>query len=309
MTSPVLRITRSGGSSSVAFRGLSEPSSGVGSTCCARICAPPTTSSNTTARIITRGQSSRAICGTGRAKEYLYRESKFSRYYTGRPGSLLPSLCCVASAKALTVKELCLYLASGSPRRLELLRQIGFAPRILRHTVDEVPLASETPREYVRRLAKAKGRCAASGLDEDAAVGLVLAADTVVTIDGSILGKPTDEADAARMLRSLRGASHQVLTAIHLQRTDDDRATLVVDSTRVVFHDYDDETVQAYVTTGEPLDKAGAYGIQGRGAFLAERIEGSWSNVVGLPLERLPDSLARIGLDPDALFSGRLISR
>lgn len=190
-----------------------------------------------------------------------------------------------------------------------MLRQIGFDPRVLRHEVDEAPLEPETPEAYVRRLAEAKGRSAASGLDVDAAVGLVLAADTVVTIDGSILGKPTDGADAARMLRRLRGTSHQVLTAIHLRRTDDGRESAVMDSTRVVFHAYGDEAVDAYVATGEPLDKAGAYGIQGHGVFLSERIEGSWSNVVGLPLERLPASLARIGLDPQALFRGRLISR
>ena len=209
----------------------------------------------------------------------------------------------------MILNELCLYLASGSPRRLELLRQIGFAPRTLRHAVDETALLRERPAEHAQRLAEAKARSAAATLDGSAEVGVILAADTVVTIDEAILGKPLDPADAVRMLRRLRGAAHEVLTAIFLQRTDDGREIGVLESTRVVFHDYDDAVVQAYVATGEPLDKAGAYGIQGLGAFLSERIEGSWSNVVGLPLERLPGCLERIGIDPQALFSGRLTSR
>jgi len=206
------------------------------------------------------------------------------------------------------VKELRLYLASASPRRLELLRRLGFAPRILRHAVDETPAPLESPQEHALRLAEAKGRDAAAGLG-GAVAGVVLAADTVVTIDGSILGKPVDQADARRMLRLLRGRSHQVWTALFLRRLDDERESSIVESTRVVFRAYDDSTVDAYVATGEPLDKAGAYGIQGLGAFLSERIDGSWSNVVGLPLERLPHCLEQIGIDPRSLFRGRLSSR
>ena len=246
-------------------------------------------------------------CGSDRVKGCLYRETNFSRYYTGRPGALLPLRRGVIPTKALEVKELCLYLASASPRRLELLRALGLAPRILRHAVDETPAPLESPETHARRLAEAKGRDAAAGLDGRVA-GVLLAADTVVTIDGSILGKPVDEADAGRMLRLLRGRSHQVLTALFLRRLDDDREISIVESTRVVFQAYDDSIVEAYVGTGEPLDKAGAYGIQGLGAFLSERIDGSWSNVVGLPLERLPHCLERIDIDPQSLFHGRLSS-
>jgi septum formation protein len=208
----------------------------------------------------------------------------------------------------LKVKELSLYLASASPRRLELLSGLGLEPQILRHSVDETPHPAESPEDHARRLAEAKGRDAATTLDAGEA-GVVLAADTVVTIDGSILGKPVDQADAASMLRRLRGRSHQVLTALFLRRVEDGRESSIVESTGVQFREYDDSTLEAYVGTGEPLDKAGAYGIQGLGAFLSRRIDGSWSNVVGLPLERLPACLGRVGIDPLSLFRGRLSSR
>ena len=112
-----------------------------------------------------------------------------------------------------------------------------------------------------------------------------------------MLGKPRDTAEAALMLAELRGRTHEVLTAVFLARTDDGRATTGVESTRVRFREFEDETIRDYVASGEPLDKAGAYGLQGRGVLLTERIEGSWSNVVGLPLERLPEWLARLDLD------------
>jgi septum formation protein len=202
--------------------------------------------------------------------------------------------------------ELTLYLASASPRRSELLRQIGLNPVVLEHGVLETTNPGEGPSQTVLRLATEKGRAAAAALDPDAAQGVVLAADTVVTLDGAILGKPDSSADASRMLRLLAGRTHEVLTGVYLVRTDDGRATDAVATTRVRFGDLDEPTIAAYVESGEPRDKAGAYGIQGLGALLAESIAGSWSNVVGLPLERMPGCLEKIGVDPLGLFSGRM---
>jgi septum formation protein len=124
----------------------------------------------------------------------------------------------------------------------------------------------------------------------------VLAADTEVVLDGRVLGKPADAAQASRMLRDLRGREHEVLTGVRLVRTDDGRAAGGVEVTRVRFGDCDDVLIEAYVRTGEPFDKAGAYAIQGRGVLLTAGIDGSWSNVVGLPVERLPGWFAAIGV-------------
>ena len=191
--------------------------------------------------------------------------------------------------------SLCLYLASASPRRLELLRQIGLQPLRIDARVDETPLAGETAEEAVRRLARAKAEDAARR-DPRLAPGVILGADTAVVVDREMLGKPRDADEAARMLRRLRGRTHRVLTGVSLRRTDDDRDVTDFAETRVRFREFDDRTLAGYVASGEPADKAGAYGIQGRGAILVDRIEGSWSNVVGLPLERLPDWLKTIGV-------------
>jgi septum formation protein len=190
-----------------------------------------------------------------------------------------------------------LYLASRSPRRLDLLRQIGLEPEVVPAGIEEHPQPRETPRDLVRRLAEAKGRVAIARLPRGATPGVVLAADTTVVAGRRVLGKPVDAGDAAAMLAELRGRTHEVLTAVFLARTDDGRSTVGVDATRVRFREFDDATLHAYVATGEPLDKAGAYGLQGRGAELVLRIDGSWSNVVGLPLERLPEWLARLDAD------------
>jgi septum formation protein len=206
----------------------------------------------------------------------------------------------------LIVKELQLYLASASPRRSELLRQIGLSPRILDHGVSETTLKGEGPAATVLRLAKAKGQAAAAAFDAGAAPGIVLAADTVVALDSDVLGKPESAMDAARMLHLLAARTHEVLTGVYLIRTDDGRTAEVVETTRVGFRELDDATIAAYVECGEPMDKAGAYGIQGLGALLTDSIRGSWSNVVGLPLERLPGCLEQIGVNPLGLFVGRL---
>ncbi|MBF0447968.1 MAG: septum formation inhibitor Maf [Magnetococcales bacterium] len=174
-------------------------------------------------------------------------------------------------------RDLC--LASASPRRLELLQQVGLAPFVFPVQIDESVSGNESPLDYVQRMAQTKARAgAASGY------GWVLAADTVVVIDGRPLGKPTDEAEAAEMLACLSGRQHQVMTAIALlgPTTDVSHSEVVV--TDVWFKKITVDEIEAYVATKEPMDKAGSYGIQGVGAFMVEKIEGSYTAVVGLPL-------------------------
>lgn len=191
-----------------------------------------------------------------------------------------------------------LYLASASPRRLDLLHQIGLDPEQLPAQVDEQQRDDESPRALVARLARAKGEHAAARLaTHDAPEAALIAADTVVVLGGEVLGKPVSPEHAEQILRSLRGRTHEVLTGVFLLRPASGGELCEVESTRVTFTDLDDATIRAYVAGGEPLDKAGAYGLQGRGALFIARIEGSWSNVVGLPVERLPGWFRRLGLD------------
>jgi septum formation protein len=172
-----------------------------------------------------------------------------------------------------------LILASASPRRAELLKSAGFEFTVAPASVEEIPQTGESPEAYTRRVAHHKASQVVSGAGGK---DLVLAADTEVVIDGSILGKPADKDDARRMLRLLAGRSHEVLTTVVLLgrgRTADE-----VSITRVWFARMTDREIAWYVASGEPMGKAGAYAIQGLGARFVERIEGSWSNVVGLPL-------------------------
>lgn len=171
-----------------------------------------------------------------------------------------------------------LLLASRSPRRAELLRTLGVSFAVVDVEVDETPQAGEPAEPYVARLAGAKARAgrAASGSTLP-----VLAADTTVVCAGEILGKPADAADAARILRRLSGRWHSVFTGVAL--ATDTLAVQVVE-TRVRFRTLSESEIAAYWASGEPADKAGAYGIQGLGGALVARIEGSYSNVVGLPL-------------------------
>ena len=169
-------------------------------------------------------------------------------------------------------------LASRSPRRAELLASAGIAFEVLAADVDETPYPNEAPDAYVERLAIEKAR-AVSALRPGARV---LGADTTVTIDGEILGKPVDEADAQRMLRLLNGRAHDVHTGIALVSRDGIRSA--VDTTRVWFSAMTDEDISWYIATGEPVDRAGAYAIQGFASRFIPRIEGSYSNVVGLPV-------------------------
>lgn len=190
-----------------------------------------------------------------------------------------------------------IYLASASPRRRELLRQIGVSYRLLRVAVDETPLPDETPQAHVARLAQAKARtgCAALGRRQPAPV---LGADTVVVVDGIILGKPRDRAEGLAMLASLSGREHRVLSAVALATAQ--REAVKVQESWVRFRELTPAECAAYWETGEPGDKAGGYAIQGRAAAFIEHISGSHSGIVGLPLFETARLLRRAGVRRDA---------
>ena len=197
-----------------------------------------------------------------------------------------------------------IYLASRSPRRRELLQQIGvrYEPLLFREgarqdsDTDESVLPAEKPDDYVRRVTLLKAGAAWNrvtlrrGLQRKP----VLAADTTVEIDGEILGKPADAADATRMLGLLSGKRHRVLTAVALQL--DQRVELAVSESLVTFARLDAERIANYVASGEPFDKAGAYGIQGRAGAFVERLEGSYTGVMGLPLYETATLLRLFGV-------------
>ena len=174
-----------------------------------------------------------------------------------------------------------LILASASPRRRELLGQIGLEFTVVTADIDETPLPGEDHRSYTLRLADAKAR-AVLALHPHA---VVIGADTTVAVAGELLGKPLDAEDAARMLRLLRGRGHEVTTGIAVLTRD--QTWTACETTEVFFSEMTDADITAYVSTGEPMDKAGAYAIQGRAAQWIPRIAGEYSNVVGLPLSRL----------------------
>lgn len=183
-----------------------------------------------------------------------------------------------------------LVLASRSPRRQEILARAGFAFRVQPASVDESLISGESAREHVLRLARAKAAAVEADAEE-----IVLGADTVVVVDGEILAKPEDTVEAARMLRRLSGREHRVLTGVCLRRGGEFR--LDVETTRVWFARLTEEEIEDYVASGEPLDKAGGYAIQGLASKFVERIEGCYFNVVGLPValvyRRLKEMLAR----------------
>jgi len=176
-----------------------------------------------------------------------------------------------------------LVLASASPRRSELLKQAGFSFTVRPADIPEDPFPDEDPIAYVTRLALAKAQEVFNQLGDSSAS--VLGADTTVIVDSQILGKPEGPADAARMLRLLSGRSHVVATGIALVTADSAEATVEV--TTVFFSDLTDSEIAEYVATGEPMDKAGAYAIQGLAARWIPRIEGCYFNVVGLPIARV----------------------
>jgi len=186
-----------------------------------------------------------------------------------------------------------LFLASQSPRRRELLNQIGLAFETIDASVDETPVPGELPLDYVRRVAREK---AGAGLMQVSAVpgALVLGADTEVVLDGQVFGKPVDAADAARMLRRLSGRTHQVMSAVAVVSAG--REVEVVCCSEVRFAVLGEAEINAYVATGEPFGKAGAYAIQGRGATWIAHLSGSFSGVMGLPLHETATLLRGFGI-------------
>jgi septum formation protein len=184
-------------------------------------------------------------------------------------------------------------LASNSPRRRELLRQIGVPFSVCPADVDERILPGEKAEAYALRVALDKARAAA----KIAGKGIVIGADTIVVLGSDILGKPADARDAERMLSLLSGKMHAVITGLALVDAATGEQWSAAAITRVWFRELSPSEVTAYVATGEPMDKAGAYGIQEKGALLVRKIEGCYFNVVGLPLSLLGDMLRELGMD------------
>jgi len=189
-----------------------------------------------------------------------------------------------------------LILASSSPRRAEILCGAGFHFDVVSSAIDETPLPAESPAALVERLATAKAELAASHFSSPA---IILAADTVVTLDGHLFGKPRSIDDARHMLQILSGRTHSVLTGVTLIRLPDAERRSFVESTLVHFAQLTDDDITRYLATGEPKDKAGAYAIQGRAGRYIPRIEGDYFNVVGLPLARVTQALADLGYSED----------
>lgn len=194
--------------------------------------------------------------------------------------------------------EMRVILASASPRRRELLTQIGMEYEVIPSTVDE-KMTKTLPEEVVQELSLQKAEDVCAGLrTQEMEDFLVIGADTVVAFEGAIMGKPMDEEDACRMLRALQGKVHQVYTGVTLcgeRKGSAAFCSTFYEKTDVVMYPMTEEEIEAYVATKEPMDKAGAYGIQGRCAAHIERISGDYNNVVGLPVGRLCQELKRMG--------------
>jgi len=188
-----------------------------------------------------------------------------------------------------------LYLASSSPRRRELLQQIGVTFDVVKVEVEEKRKTDELPIEYVQRLALEKAQAGLAEIQRQGhKVVPVLGADTIGILDEMVLEKPTDAQDAARILKSLSGRTHQVITALALVTAEQQLSAYSV--THVSFRELTDQEIKDYWLTGEPSDKAGGYAIQGLGAVFVKSIEGSYSNVVGLPIEACCDLLAQFAI-------------
>lgn len=184
-------------------------------------------------------------------------------------------------------------LASASPRRKELLASLGLDFEIVPADVDEHREGESDPRVYAEALARRKAQFVAAQRQS----GLVIGADTLVFIDGKILTKPSDEAEAHAMLHRLSGRTHTVVTGVAVVNAETQETVSGFEETKVTFRPLSDAEIRRYVATGEPMDKAGAYGIQGIGALLVARIEGCYPNVVGLPLVRLAELLRHFGVE------------
>jgi septum formation protein len=192
-----------------------------------------------------------------------------------------------------SIAETRVILASQSPRRRQLLELVGIKHEVRPADVDESLVVGELPEQYVERLAREKAEVIASS-EQNA---LVIGADTTVVIDDIVLGKPLDVGDAERMLRMLSGRSHTVMTAVAASYSG--KTVSGVEIVDVTFRPLDDDEIRSYVATGEPMDKAGAYGIQGYGATIVRRIDGDDFAVMGLSLMRLVSLLSEIGITYD----------
>jgi septum formation protein len=191
-----------------------------------------------------------------------------------------------------------LILASGSPRRRDLLAAAGYAFQAVSPDIEEIPEPGETPAGFVARAAREKAEAVAGRLPPSAGGRIFIGCDTVVTIDGAILGKPADARNAAVMLRQLSGRTHRVLSGLCLLRTSaaGERALQIrVVQTEVDFRELSANDIARYVATGEPMDKAGAYAIQGGAAHMVSSVRGSYTNVIGLPVSDLISLLTEPG--------------
>ncbi len=191
-----------------------------------------------------------------------------------------------------------IFLASTSPRRLQFFQELGFDFEPIKPSNEEdSPYCDELPSNYAMRVAKTKALYADTYLrnfGQQNQAYVIIAADTVVSIDGIILGKPKDNLDALRMLKMLNGKTHIVTTSVHIiENIEQNKHTSFANETKVTFANFSDKVLKNYANCGEPLDKAGSYAIQGQGAFLVSSIDGCWANVVGLPVNTLVEILLR----------------
>ncbi len=190
-----------------------------------------------------------------------------------------------------------LILASGSPRRSKILSSVGYVFSVLPSEFDESRISLENPRKGVEALAFEKANQVFQSLPPVTKLGsVVLGADTIVVCDGEVLLKPSSEEEAKKMLMKLSGKKHQVYTAFSLVSVSDSET--FTEKTDVYFYDLTEEQIDEYIATREPMDKAGAYGIQGAGCLLVKKIDGDYFNVVGLPIARVSRSLERYGIYP-----------
>ncbi|ADG83385.1 Maf family protein [Thermincola potens] len=184
-------------------------------------------------------------------------------------------------------------LASASPRRRELLDAVGLPYKVQVSAIDEKIPAAMTPADTAMNLALQKAQNVAGKF----ASGIVIGADTIVVLNGHVLGKPKDKTDAVNMLQALRGTTHQVITGLAVIDAEDGKTVQAFEETEVCFKNISDDDINAYVATGEPMDKAGAYGIQGLGGLFVAGIRGCYFNVVGLPIPLLAEILKGFGVD------------
>lgn len=196
------------------------------------------------------------------------------------------------------VERQTLILASSSPRRQELIKMLRLPYRIAVSDIDESMPHGTPPDAYVERLSLRKAKAVSDRIRENGGEpGIVIGSDTVVVLDGDILGKPADERDAFAMLKKISGRTHQVYTGITCIGTESGKTVTRHEVTHVTMKRLTDDQIRRYIATGEPLDKAGAYAVQGIGATIVEKIEGDYFNVVGLSIRVLSEMLAEFGID------------